>query len=79
MAFYCSKCGKKFTNVEDGVCMPCPKGGDHYLYEKHELSAEEKLARNWGFGPKDYAKTMGLDQDPDWFESFDFDDIGEEY
>ena len=78
MAFYCSKCRKKFKNFEDGVCVPCPKGGDHDLYEKRVLFAEEKLARDWGFGPNDYAKTMGLDQDPDWFESFDSNDIGED-
>jgi hypothetical protein len=77
MAFYCSKCRKKFKNFEDGVCMPCPIGGDHDLYERRTLSAGEKLARDWGFGPKDYAKTMGLDQDPDWDESFDLDDVGE--
>ena len=77
MAYYCSKCNKRFENFEDGVCMPCPLGGEHDLYEKHMLSDDEKHARSWGFGPNDYAKTMGLDQDPDWKESFDFDDIGE--
>ncbi len=77
MAFYCSKCREKFKNLEDGVCMPCSEGGMHDIREKSVLSATERLARSSGFGPNDYAKTMGLDQDLDWEESFDFDDIGE--
>ena len=35
------------------------------------------LAENLGYRLNDYAKTKGLDQDPDWEESFDFDDLGE--
>ncbi len=77
MTFYCTKCRKKFKDFEDGVCMPCPKGGEHDLCEERRLSEGERLARACGYGPNDYAKTMGLDQDPDWEESYNFDDIGE--
>ena len=64
--------GKK--NVAD------PEGFDDeedFMDEDDEILEDEKLAEAWGFGPNDYEKTMGLDQDPDWEESFDFDDIGE--
>ena len=77
MTYYCKKCRKKFKNFEDGVCMPCPDGGEHDICEKRGLSEDERHFRAMGFGPNDYAKTMGLDQDPDWEESYNFDDIGE--
>lgn len=67
--------------------MQCKAGGEHELFEvkgkiddeddDEEELEDEELAEDWGFDPNDYEKTMGLDQDPDWEESFDFDDIGE--
>lgn len=63
--------------------MQCKAGGEHELFEvkgkmqQDDEDDDEELAEDWGFDPNDYEKTMGLDQDPDWAESFDFDDIGE--
>ena len=34
-------------------------------------------ADDWGYGPEDYEETMGLNEDSDWEESFDYDDFGE--
>ncbi|MDY6387116.1 MAG: hypothetical protein SPL21_06535 [Fibrobacter sp.] len=34
-------------------------------------------AEDWGFGPEEYEETMGLNEDADWEESFDYDDFGE--
>ena len=34
-------------------------------------------AEDWGFGPEDYEETMGLNEDADWEDSFDYDDFGE--
>ena len=50
---------------------------EDFMDENDEILEDEKLAEDWGFGPNDFEKTMGLDQAPDWFESFDLDGFGE--
>ena len=53
------------------------------LKRRKKFSENEKkidnstFSEDLGYRLNDYAKTKGLDQDPDWEESFDFDDLGE--
>lgn len=49
------------------------KNHKNFLENEDGSIPEEKLADAWGFGPNDYATTMGMDQDPDWEESYNFD------
>lgn len=41
------------------------KNHKNFLENEDGSIPEEKLAEAWGFGPNDYATTMGMDQDPD--------------
>lgn len=88
MIWHCSKCGMiAYSKDEFDGCL-CTDGPDHEIHcgkpkpqdideeDDRELE-DEALTEDRGFGPNDYAKTMGLDQDPDWEESYNFDDIGE--
>lgn len=34
-------------------------------------------AADWGYGPDDYEEIMGLKEDPDWEDCFDFDNFGD--
>lgn len=45
--------------------------------DENEEDSFAGSAEDWGYGPEDYEETMGLKEDPDWEESFDFDDFGE--
>ena len=45
--------------------------------DENEEDSFAGSADDWGYGPDDYEETMGLKEDPDWEESFDFDDFGE--
>ena len=89
MIWHCSKCGMIAYSKDEFDERLCTDGPDHEIRrgkpKPQDIDEEddgeledEALAEDWGFGPKDYAKTMGLDQDPDWEESYNFDDIGED-
>ena len=51
----------------------------HLNYYDHEDDEDSFAgsAEDWGFGPEEYEETMGLNEDADWEESFDYDDFGE--
>ena len=64
------------TKKRENMACRCLKRGKKFSKNNKEID-NSALAKDLGYRLNDYAKTKGLDQDPDWEESFDFDDLGE--
>lgn len=51
-----------------------PLNGHEYENDDESFAGS---ATDWGYGPDDYEETMGLKEDADWEDNFDFDNFGE--